>query len=157
MPDPRGNPLSTTCFVDANHAGCCLTRRSQTGIIFFCNCAPIIWVSKRQTTVESITFGSKSIAMKSATLQYKLRMSVIPVEEATQVLCNNQAMVRNTTMPESTLKIKHNSIAYHCNWKCIALGMAIVGKVNTDNNVTDLGTKVLPLPKRKRLLEMVTW
>ena len=37
MPEPRGKPVSTTCFVDADHAGCRVTRRSQTGIIIFCN------------------------------------------------------------------------------------------------------------------------
>jgi hypothetical protein len=33
MPKPRGNPVNTTCFVDANHAGNLVTRRSQAGII----------------------------------------------------------------------------------------------------------------------------
>ena len=60
-------------------------------------------------------------------------------------------------MPKSTLKRKHNSIAYHRNRECVAAGTVIVGKVDTDNNVADLGTKVLPLPKRKKLLAMVTW
>ena len=90
-------------------------------------------------------------------LRYKLRMFGIPVEEATRVLCDNQAVVRNTTMPESTLKQKHNSIAYHRNRECVAAGMAIVGKVDTDSNIADLGTKVLPYPKRKKLLDMITW
>ena len=60
-------------------------------------------------------------------------------------------------MPESTLKRKHNLIAYHWNRECMASGMAIVGKVNTNDNIADLGTKVLPLPKCKKLLKMVTW
>ena len=81
----------------------------------------------------------------------------IPVKEPTSVLCDNQAVVRNTTMPESTLKRKHNFIAYHCNWECVAAGTVIVGKVDTNDNVAGLGTKVLPLPKRKKLLVMVTW
>ena len=37
MPEPCGKPVSATCFVDADHAGCQLTRHSQTGIIIFCN------------------------------------------------------------------------------------------------------------------------
>ena len=116
MPEPRGKSVSTTCFVDVDHARCQVTRRSQTSIIIFCNRAPIIWLSKQQTTVESSTFGSESIAMKTAmdlikALRYKLRMFGIPVKEPTSVLCDNQAIVRNTTMPESMLKRKHNSIA----------------------------------------------
>ena len=90
-------------------------------------------------------------------LRYKLRMFGIPIEEPASVLCDNQAVVRNTTMPESTLKRKHNLIAYHKNQECVDAGTAIVGKVDTDDNVADLGTKVLPLTKQKRLLEMLTW
>ena len=128
----------------------------------FCNRAPIIWPSKQQSTVKSSTFGSEEIAMKNAmdlieALHYKLRMFGIPVEEPTCVLCDHQAVIRSTIMPKSTLKRKHNSIAYHRNCECIAAATAIVGKVDTDNNLADLGTKVLPLPKRRRLLEILTW
>jgi hypothetical protein len=58
MPEPRGKPVMMTCFVDADHAGCQVTRRSHTGVILYINRAPIIWYSKRQNTVESSTFGS---------------------------------------------------------------------------------------------------
>lgn len=59
MPQPRGNNMSTHCFVDASHGSDHLNRGSQSGILIFCNCAPIIWHSKRQNTVEASTFGSK--------------------------------------------------------------------------------------------------
>jgi len=42
MPKPRGNPINTTCFVDANHAGNLVTRRSQTGILTLVMKSPII-------------------------------------------------------------------------------------------------------------------
>ena len=66
MPSPRGKSMSTHCFVDANHAGDKTTRRSMTGILIFCNFAPIIWHSKRQNGVETSTFGSEFTAMKNA-------------------------------------------------------------------------------------------
>lgn len=38
MPAPRGNAMSTHhCFVDASHGSDRATRRSQTGILIFCN------------------------------------------------------------------------------------------------------------------------
>ena len=55
-----------SCFTDADHAGCRITRRSHTGILIFCNRSPILWFSKRQTTVESSTFGSEIVAMQIA-------------------------------------------------------------------------------------------
>ncbi len=78
-PEPRGNPMLMSCFVDADHAGNKITRRSHTGIIIFCNHAPILWYSKRQNTVETSTLGSEFIATRLAVeliegLRYKLCM-----------------------------------------------------------------------------------
>ena len=58
MPEPLGSPVTISAFVDANHAGNVVTRRSHTGIVIFVQNAPIIWFSKRQNTVESASFGS---------------------------------------------------------------------------------------------------
>ena len=82
--------MSTTCFVDADHAGCRVTRRSQTGVLLYLQKAPIIWYSKRQNTVESSTFGSEFVAMKTAiemieAFRYKLRMMGIPLDGETNV------------------------------------------------------------------------
>ena len=73
MPEACGNVVSTHCFVDADHAGNRITRRSQTGILLFVNRAPVVWYSKRQNTVETSTFGSDFFAM---------RISVALVDEA---------------------------------------------------------------------------
>jgi hypothetical protein len=40
-PKPLGNPVVMTCFVDADHVGDKVTRRSQTGFIIYLNNAPI--------------------------------------------------------------------------------------------------------------------
>ena len=125
------------------------------------NWAPIVWYLKRQTTVKSSTFGSESVAMRVAmdmikALRYKLCIFGVPIEEATYVLCDNDAVVKNMMAPKSTLKRKHNSIAYHQNREYVASGAAIVGKVGTDDNLADIGTKVLPYPRRKKLLQALT-
>ena len=66
MPVPWGNPILTHCYVDASHGSDKSTRRSQTGVLIICNKAPIVWLSKRQKTVETSTFRSKLQAMKNA-------------------------------------------------------------------------------------------
>ena len=65
MPTPRGRQVSTTAFIDASHASCKKTRQSVSEFILFVNRAPIIWYSKRQNTIESSTFSSEFIAMKT--------------------------------------------------------------------------------------------
>ena len=36
-PEPRGYMVKTSCFADADHAGCKETRRLHTGILLFVN------------------------------------------------------------------------------------------------------------------------
>jgi hypothetical protein len=96
MPTPCGPSMTMRVFVDADHAGDLLTRCSRTGFIVFLNGAPIYWSSKKQTSCETSTFGSKFVAMKQATeyirgLRYKLRMMGITVDEPAFVFGDNQS------------------------------------------------------------------
>ena len=52
MPVPQG-PMTMRVFVDADHAGDQVTRRSRTGFIVFLNNAPIYWSSKKQNSCET--------------------------------------------------------------------------------------------------------
>ena len=53
-------------FIDADHAGNKMTRRSHTGILLFMNIAPIYCYSRRQNTLEPSTFSRKFVALKTA-------------------------------------------------------------------------------------------
>ena len=64
-PEPLGKAVQITAFVDTDHAGDLITRRSQTGILIYVNRALIIWYSKRQNSVETSTFGSEFTALKT--------------------------------------------------------------------------------------------
>jgi hypothetical protein len=115
------------CYVDADHAGCQVTHCLHMGILILVN-APILWLSKRQNTVETSTFSSEFIALKTAVemvegLRYKLCMLGVSMEGATNVFCNNESIVKNSSRPESTLKKRHNAIAYHCCFKVQAAGI----------------------------------
>ena len=161
-PESRGRGVVTTCFVDADHAGCRLTRRSHSGIIIFVNRAPIIWFSKRQATVESSTFGSESVAMRQAidlieALRYKLRMMGVPIDGATKVYCDNDSVVKSTTRPESTLKKKHNAINYHRAREAQAAGHIRIAWIEGKNNLADVLTKVLVGERRRYLLSRILW
>ena len=156
MPRPRGRPVKTTAFVDASHAGDKRTRRSITGYIIFVNRAPIIWFSKKQNTVESSTFSSEFIAMKTcvehiAALRFKLRMFGIPVNDGADILCDNESVVNNSSKIESVLNKKHSSIAYHAVRWAVAAGVVRVGWINTNENLADAMTKRLPAIKRDYL------
>jgi hypothetical protein len=98
----------------------------------------VIWYSKRQNTVETSTFGSEFVAMRIAvelveSLRYKLRMFGVPIEGPTNVFCDNEAVTENAIFPESTLKKKHNAIAYHRTREAVAAGTIRVTKEDWSN------------------------
>jgi hypothetical protein len=153
MPKPRGHSVTISAFVDANHAGNVVTRRSHSGIFIFVQNALIIWFSKRQNTVESATFGSEFVALRICkdlivALRYKLRMFGVPVDGPANVFCDNRGVVRNVSIPESTLMKKHNAINYHAVREAAAAGILRVGKEDGETNIADLLTKVLSGQKR---------
>jgi hypothetical protein len=105
-------------FVDANHAGNVITRRSHTGIFLFVQNAPVIWFSKQQNTVEAPTFSSEFVTLRICkelivALRYKLRMFGVPIDGPANVFCDKRGVVRNASLPESMLMKKHNTINYH--------------------------------------------
>ena len=162
MPEPKGKPVITSCFVDANHAGNVVTRRSHSGILLYVNNAPILWYSKRQNTVESSSFGSEFVALRIAkelvvTLRYKLRMFGVPVNEPTNVFCDNNGVVKNTSIPHSMLQKKHNAINYHAIREAVAAGIIQVGKEDGMTNLADLFTKVLTADRRRALCKHIMY
>lgn len=156
MPEPRGRRVTTTAYVDASHAANKVTRRSHSGYILFINRAPISWYSKRQNTIEASTFSSEFIAMRTCVdaitaLRYKLRMFGVPVNEPTNILCDNDSVVRNTSKIDSTLDKKHNALAYHAVRWAVAAGSVRIGWIDGKFNLADAMTKRLTAQKRDAL------
>ena len=67
MPTPLEKGFKIRVFVDSDHAGDQVTWRSQTGFLVYLNKSLIYWSSKKQTTIETPSFGSEFMAMKHAT------------------------------------------------------------------------------------------
>ena len=60
------------------------------------------------------------------------------------MFCDNEAVTKNAMIPESTLKKKHNSIAYHRTREAVAAEMIRVTKEDGATNLADVLTKLLP-------------
>jgi hypothetical protein len=162
MPQPLGLPVTISVFVDANHAGNIVTRRSHTGILIYLQNTPILWHSRRQNTVETSTFGSEFVALRNArdmivALRYKLRMFGIPLSGPAFVFCDNQGVVKNASIPESVLTKKHNAVNYHSVREAVAARIMMVAKEDGSTNLADLFTKALPSDRRKELLEAILY
>ena len=62
MPCPFGESVQITLFADASFAAHMVTQKSVTGILsIFMSGLPIMWLLKRQATLETSTFGSEQV------------------------------------------------------------------------------------------------
>lgn len=163
MPDPKklnGQKVVITVYVDADHAHDLVTRRSVTGIVLFINNTPMAWVSKRQKTVETSTYGSELVAARIATelvmeYRYKLRMLGIEVDGPSLMLGDNMSVVINTSVPSSQLKKKHQACNYHRVREAIAGRIIEFAHIPSDKNIADVMTKPLSGMKMASLLNPV--
>ena len=147
-PDPATPNIGMTVYADSNHGNCLVTRRSTTGIIVVIGKTIIYTYSKRQNTIETSTYGAEFVAARIAIekiLEYrcKARMMGIRMDEPAMLLIDNKSVVINSTMPSSTLKKKHNAIAYHKVREAVAAGFVKVAHISTKVNKADILTKPL--------------
>ena len=123
-----------------------ITGKSATGIIHMINKTPIEWYSKRQATVETSTYGSEFVAARIATeqiidLRYTLRMFGVLLDGPAWMFGDNLSVVVNSTIPQSTLKKRHNALAYHRVREAIAAGILNFVHINGKENPADILTK----------------
>ncbi len=119
----------------------------------YLNCALVQWLSKKQATIKTSVFGAEFVAMQIGMdslrgLRYKLRMMGIPIWGPSLIYGDSMSVIHNTQQPESTLKKKSSSIAYHAVRESFAMGKSLTGHAGTNSNVADLATKVLVGKKR---------
>ena len=163
MPRPLGRELLIRAFVDADFAGDQLLRRSRTGFIIMANMAPVYWLSRKQSSVETSSFGSEFCALRQCCeylrgLRYKVRMMGIPLENPCFIYGDNQSVLWNTTVPDSTLRKKTSSVAYHFVREGVSMDKWRTSYVNTRENPSDIMTKSLPAGKnRYRKVRMVLY
>ena len=73
------------------------------------------------------------------------------------IFTDNEAMYKNLSIPESTLKKKCHSIAYHKCREAVAAGTVQISKEGTKTNLSDLLTKILSVYRREELLDGFTY
>ena len=77
--EPRCKEVDVRFYVDSDHAGDTVTRRSRSGFFIFMDMVLVSWHSKKKYTIETSVFGAKFVAIKVAMevirgLRYQLRM-----------------------------------------------------------------------------------
>ena len=90
-------------------------------------------------------------------LRIKLKCFGIPIDGPTNLFCDNNAVVKNVSLPESTLSKKHNAVNFHIIRESVAAKMIRVGKEDTLTNIADVFTKLVPFSRKRELLARFLW
>ena len=154
LPKALGKEFIIRMLVNSDHAGDQVTCRSRTGFLVFLNNALIYLTSKKKTTIETSLFKSEFMALKTGTeylrgLRFKLRAMGIPVTKLVFVYGDSKSVLCNTTAPDSQLKKKLNSVAYHHCREGVALDEWRTCYLNTNENMSDMMTKPLPAGEKQ--------
>jgi hypothetical protein len=78
-------------------------------------------------------------------------MMGIPVDVPANLFCDSETVFKNCALPESTLKTKHNAIAYHKTREAQDSGTIRVAWESGETNLSDILTKLLPGPRLREL------
>jgi len=81
----------------------------------------------------------------------------VPLLGPANVLCDNQGVVNNTTLPKSVLTKKHNQICYHRVREAVAAQIIHIAKEDLPTNLANILTKPLGLPQRRFLLQRILY
>jgi hypothetical protein len=148
-PEPRGKSVCTTTHKDANLYHDLSMGRAVTGVLHFINKMPINWYSRKQSTVETATYGSefssaKTVIQQIQGLRTTLRYLGVPVDDTSYMFGDNGSIVMSSTMPDSQLNCRHLALSYHYVREAIASGMVafyhMPGEINSSDVLSKLGT-----------------
>lgn len=147
-PEALGKPVQLWLEFDSDHAHDLETRRSVTGVLLFINNTLVKWYCKRQSTVETSTYGAEINACKTAgelviEYRYKLRMLGVPLKDKAFVYGDNLSVIINGSRPESVLKKKTHACYFHFIRELCAASLMSLHKIDSKENRSDALTKSL--------------
>ena len=118
IPKPLGKHVQTTHYVDVNLRHDLATGKAVTAALHFLNQTPIDAYTKRQSTVETATYGSEFVAARTAVdqiidIQTTLRYLGVPIRDMSYMFGDNKSVVTSSTIPNSTISKRHHLASYH--------------------------------------------
>ena len=124
------------------------------------NQTPLDWLSTKQATVETATYGSEFVTARQATEQIiamRLTLGYMgdSLEESAWMLGDNPSIITPSTIPHSRLNKRHNALAYYHVRAAVAAGFLKFCWIDTKQNVADVLTKHLPYAVFRPLVEPV--
>nr|GEW33647.1 hypothetical protein [Tanacetum cinerariifolium] len=144
---PKGSDIETIVYVDSDHAGDYIDRKSTSGVSTFMGYCLTSWFSKKQTALAISTTEAKYVSakkacqqalwMKQALMDYGVRLDDIPI------MCDNKGAIDLSKNPVQHSRTKHIEIRHHFLRDNVQKGNISIEKVSSKDNIADILTKPL--------------
>jgi hypothetical protein len=135
-------------------------RKSRSGYLFTVFGAPVIWYSKKQTTMALSSTEAEAGALVEGLKEAKwmkgflseVGFNVIKPMASQQ---DNQSVIAIAVNPIHHARIKHMEIKIHFIRECVENDLVKLVYCPTELMIADILTKALPGPVHRRLVEMM--
>ena len=123
-----------------------LTGKSVTVILHFIKQAPIYWYSKKQATVETVTYGSEFVAGSTCVEQLidirtTLRYLGVPIMGPSHMFGDNESVVNSSKNMYAKLHKRHNALSFHRVRESIAARICRFHHLSGKFNPADITSK----------------
>jgi hypothetical protein len=91
---------------------------SMTGILNMINQTPLDWLTKKQATVETATYGSESVAARVCleqiiVLRNTIRYVGVPIQAKSYMFGDNKSVLDNSMQVHAKLYKCHTMLSFH--------------------------------------------
>jgi hypothetical protein len=162
-PEPLGNYVTLSHYVDANLMHDVTTGRSVTGILHLANKTPIEWYSKKQATVETATYGSEFVAARICVEQIidvcnTLCYLGVPIRDKSLMFGDNKSVVDSSMQLNANLHKRHTMVSFHRVREAIAVGIVTFHFLSGYDNPADILSKHWGCTQiKERLKALLLW
>jgi hypothetical protein len=162
-PKPLGKYVTLSHYVDANLMHDVMTGKSVTGILHLINKTPLDWYSKKQATVETVTYGSEFVAAciyleQIIDLRSTLMYLGVPVREKNYMFGDNKAVVYSSMGLHAKLHKRHTMLSFHHVREAIASGIVAFYFIPGEINPADILSKHWGYAQiKERLKSLLFW
>ena len=155
-----GSMSLLNAFADASWGSDLATRRSIIGYLINCG-GPVLWKSKRQTTVALSTVEAEYMALSAVTQElalFKMLMEELHISWTSAVVYqDNQGTIKLTQSSAVNERTKHIDIRHHFVREKVADETIKVQYCDTNSMLADIFTKALPATQFCKLRELRCW
>ncbi|GJX67358.1 hypothetical protein Tco_0303085 [Tanacetum coccineum] len=144
---PKGTEIETIVYADSDHAGDYVDCKSTSGVCTFMRCCLTSWFAKKQMALAISTTEAEYVSaekacqqalwMKQALIDYAIRLDDV------LIMCDNKCAIDLSRNLVQHSRTKHIEICHHFLRDNFQKGNISIEKVTTEDNITDIFTKLV--------------